>query len=314
MREREYGSQLFIVHPRTLQPIALTINVPTRPLTSTMNWRLLTDEEKAANKRGRNRRLKAQQKLKRREVMFRNLGHLLTDLDLLDPVVAPSEAFDLHYRTLQKARAIEPLIRLRLCREFQVKSGGPVCPLDSPHRIVTAAVLHRSRRSRIFSWLVPPVRDFLPSEMTFTQLMTEAEAWKKSDWLDPYKLLDRLHSFCGSWEQAADLELRLGLVSTPLHPDTVAAIAAARDFWNIWSTGSHHYTAAVEESLLQEMEGSNWACFDHRGLMELLPGMNLPRSARREFYLLQINGNVRLGDLSLVICSRAGTPLAIHPI
>lgn len=278
-----------------------------------MNWRLLTEEEKATNKRGRNRRLKVRQKQGRREAMFQRLGGLLPTQDLLDSVLAPSEAFGLQYLTLQKAWAMESLIRLRLCRPSRPDSDDTVLPVDTPHSDIAAPVLHTSRRSLIFPWLVPPVRRGLSAGMSFANLMIEAESWKKNAWIDPYAILDRLHGFCGSWEKAAELELRLGLISTQITSETIAAIAAARAFWNVWSAGVHHYRVAVEAGLLQRMDGSNWACFDHPGLMELLPGVGLPRSVLRDFYIVRLDGPILWPDLRVILCSRNGSPLAIHP-
>jgi hypothetical protein len=104
------------------------------------------------------------------------------------------------------------------------------------------------------------------------------------------------------------------LISTPLSPFTIEAVAAAREFWSLWFRGCHHYRAAVEADLLVRQKGVNWACFDHQGLMELLPDLKLPHSALRAFYLIRLEGYVRPFDIRLIICSRLGSPVAIHPL
>ncbi|WP_397382241.1 hypothetical protein [Prosthecobacter sp.] len=278
-----------------------------------MNWRLLTEAEKRENKRMRIARCKMREKHLRDEAMIMRLGQMLPSADLMEDVLSPFEAFSMLYRPLQKGRAMEPLIQLRLCRPGLLEAQSPVDPVDSPHHVVAAPVLHRSRRSRIYPWLVPPVRVSLPAGMSLAELKDEADRWKSAP-IDPYVTLDLLHSFTGSWQQAADMELQLGLITTPIRPDTIAEIARAREFWNNWSAGCHHHQTASKAGLLPKLEGINWACFDHAGLMELLPGVRLPRSVCRDFYLLRLEGSVIRRDHRLVICSRNGHDLAIHPL
>lgn len=278
-----------------------------------MNWRLLTEADLRENKRLRIARCKMREKRQRHQAMITRLGHLLPSADLVEDILSPLEAFSLQFRPLQKARAMESLIQLRLCRPRLLEVQPPVAPVDTLLQSFAAPMLHRSRRSRICSWLVPPLRAALPAGMSLAELKAEAKKWKAATF-DPFATLDRLHSFGGSWEQAAELELRLGLIKTPIRPEMIEGIARAREFWNTWSAGYHHYQTALKAGLLPTLEGSNWACFDHAGLMALLPGVRLPRSVRRDFYLVLLEGGLRGGDQKLVICSRNGHDLAIHPL
>lgn len=278
-----------------------------------MNWRLLSDADKKENKRLRIARCKMQEKRKRHYAMILRLGSMLPSADLMEDVLSPLEAFSMLYRPLQKGRAMEPLVQLRLSRKGLVEAQAQIEIVDSPHHVVTAPLLHRSRRSQIHSWLVPSVRISLPAGMSLAELKAEAESWK-SALIDPFATLDRLHSFTGSWQQAAVLELQLELIRTPIKPDMIAEIARAREFWNIWSAGCHHHQNASQAGLLPKAEGINWACFDHAGLMALLPGVRLPRSVCRDFYRLRLEGSALRGDFRLVICSRNGHHLAIHPL
>lgn len=277
-----------------------------------MHWRLVTPAAKANNKRMRDRRWNAHLRHTRRQKMFQRLGYLLPP-DLLDAVVAPSEAFGLQYRTLQKARTLLPLFQLRLCRHARRGFTPAVNPVDTPHTSNVAPVLHRSRRSPIYPWLVSPVRAALPAGTSFTELMMEADKWREAR-IDPYDILDRLAAFCGSYEAAADLELRLGLITAPVSPEAIAEVRRAREFWDNWSDGVHHHLAAVDAGLLPPAKGDNWACFDHPGLMELLPGLRLPRAAVRDFYVIRLEGHFLRRDLRLVIHSRLGKPLALQPL
>jgi len=277
-----------------------------------MYWRRLTETEKRKNQHQRITRCKTKEKHQRRQDMFERLGHLIPSPDILETVLSPSEAFSMQYRPFQKGRAMEQLIQLRLCRLAGHGANTPVCPEDTPHRAIAAPLLHRSRRCLIFPWLVPPVRSALPAGMALVELKAEAKSWKTASF-DPFATLDRLHSFTGCWEQAADLELRLGLITTPISPEMISEIARAREFWNNWSVGYHHYRSAVAAGLLPQLEGNNWTCCDHAGLMELLPGVRLPRSVLRDFYLLLLEGGVRGRRHRLVICSTNGHHLAIHP-
>lgn len=276
-----------------------------------MNWRLLTEADKRENKRLRISRCKMREKRLRHQAMIKRLGHMLPSADLVEDVLSPLEAFSMQFRPLQKARAMEHLIQLRLCRPGLLEGQPPVAPVDIQLQSFAAPMLHRSRGSPICSWLVPPLRAALPAGMSLAELKAEAEKWKTASF-DPFATLDRLHSFTGDWQQAADLELQLGLITTPIRTDMIAEIARAREFWNTWSAGCHHYQTALKAGLLPKLEGSNWAGFDHAGLMALLPGVRLPRSVRRDFYLLQLIGCTVRGDHKLVICSRNGQHLAVH--
>jgi hypothetical protein len=278
-----------------------------------MNWRLLTDSEKRENKRLRITRCKMREKRQRHEAMIMRLGHMLPSAGLMEDVLSPEEAFSMQFRPLQKARAMEHLIQLRLCRPGLLEGQPQVAPENISLQSFTVPMLHRSRRSRICTWLVPSLRDALPAGMSLAELKDEAEKWKTATF-DPFATLDRLHSFSGSWQQAADLELQLKLIATPIRTDMIAEIAQAREFWNTWSAGCHHHQTASKAGLLPKLEGVNWACFDHAGLMALLPGVRLPRSVCRDFYLLQLIGGTVRRDHRLIICSRNGHQLAIHPL
>lgn len=277
-----------------------------------MNWRLLSESEKKGNKRARISRCKMREKDRRRQFMFRRLAPLLATTVLLEEVLTPEEGFALAYRSLQKGRALEPLIQLRLCRD-QADGLPAVSPVDTPLQSISAQVIHRSRRSKVCPNLLPPVRPALPAGMSFLELVAEAESWEIPSF-NPLVTLDQLHTFSGCWKEAADLELRLGLIASPLEPEVIAETARAREFWSMWSAGFHHYQTAKKAGLLPQFEDSNWTCFDHSGLMELLPGVKLPRSVQRDFYLLLLEGSVIRRDQRLVICSRHGLPLAIHPL
>jgi len=280
-----------------------------------MNWRLCTPAEIEASRVGRNRRRKDRQRTVRRAQTMERLVEIVGEPDRLGEIMQPKEAFDLTFRTLQKARGLEPLFRLRACRLWNCDDSDlppATQPGETSHQTVGARVLHRSRRSGINPYLVPPVRPFDASGMPLHRVKQEAKKWKEGGFTVP-QMIDSLHGFCGSWDEAAELALRLGLMRAPVSAAELQSIRCAREFWEHWHAGVQHYHAAVREALLPVKSG-NWACIDYPGLIELLPGLQIPQAAVRDFYLLEMDGGFTQAGLRLILCSKSGTPLVIHPL
>lgn len=245
--------------------------------------------------------------------MERLIG-IVGEPDRLGEMMLPKEAFDLTFGTLQKARGLEPLIRLRACRlrnRNDSASSPATQPREASRQTVGARVLHRNRRSGVNPYLVPPVRPFDASGMALHRVKQEAKKWLERGFTVP-QMIDSLHGFCDFWDEAAELALRLGLTRAPVSAAELQPIRCAREFWENWHAGVQHYHDAVREALLP-LKSGNWACIDGPGLAELLPGLRLPLAAVRDFYLLEMDGGFSQANLRLIIRSKNGKPLVIHP-
>jgi hypothetical protein len=277
-----------------------------------MNWRLFSEKDKRTSAKLRNHRKNIRKKLSRRKKCVETLALLLSSPDNLEQAWAPQEAFQAQFGHLQKAHSLVSLMRLRLCKPAIVDPWNHRLPIDLPHLPVTACVLQLRRRSAVSPKLVPPVAFPLSTGLSFKALTSIAGPWRWAG-LGVCQIVDRLHSFCGCWESAAELAHGMKLVPVPVHPQTIARAKHARNFWDHWHSGVAHYRAACAEGLLPRFEG-NWACFDRFGLLDLLPGVRLPNASQRDFYAISMDGSFRQNTLRLIICSRNGSPLAIHPL
>src|SRR5205814_1700074 len=100
-----------------------------------------------------------------------------------------------------------------------------------------------------------------------------------------HHLLDALATASGfSLESCAQILFIHKLVSAPIDFDDLAAIRAARSFWNQFAEGRGRYSALVIAKQVTEFQG-DWAYFEDTQLESLLSGIIIPTRLKRDHYL-----------------------------
>ena len=279
-----------------------------------MNWRLVSDEQKAHAKCRKYRMKSARAKMRRREAQIRVISDMLKNLTDLDEVVGSGEALGTLSRTSHKTSILIRLLRLRLLRFPSEMSDHSEVPIRKMEMTKKIHILRRRRRSAVSPDILPHEMDLSTKGLSFQEFRALAQK-SYSENASVYRLIDLGRAFTdGDWDKGAELIMNLNLTPRPITVRDIADARSAREFWELWQDGADIYKRAVQIGALLPAGGANSAWFEHASLLALLPGIKLPPRHYRLGYIVDMEEGGSASNLNLIIRGPSGNPLTVHPL
>ena len=273
-----------------------------------MNHRLLTLEQKAQNRRDRQKRNRTARREKRRGAIFDTLPLPQYVVLLAAGELNAEDVFELHYGDLRGSKHLVRKVR----RETELMyEGTPTLPLVEDSELKD---VERPKR-RLDNAHIGP----LPAWFSAPPLPVPEGHYSQREQFEMLNAFP-LRSYCRYrvLEFAKKL-LRLDLPTTafvagksldggPYTEEEILSFEQAVAFKGHFEGGRQAYAVVVEQDGVAIARG-DWAFFEHENLQNLLPGLNIPERLCRREYLVNLHTTEGDNPVCLDLHSIDYTPL-----